>query len=149
MTERISDQNVRKEKVVKLKTKLNAEIEDRITKILAKFHGIKFTAGDEEVRVLSTRLHNLFVIKDFVNFEESFNLVVANCPEKDRVVYQLDIDTIDWMLEEEFLLNRILGAIEYSGECAEILLCDTFFKHDVCSVLDKVVWRNKKEASNE
>lgn len=146
MTEKISEQALRKNKITQLKEKLNKQIEEKINHILTKFHATQFKAGDEEVKALSTRLHNLFVLQEYLGFEDTFNHSAAVCVEKDRVTYQLDIDTIDWMLSEEFLLNNILRTIEMSGECAEIVLSDSFFQHDVCSVLDKVIWQNKKGA---
>ncbi|MEE1504301.1 MAG: hypothetical protein UGF89_08690 [Acutalibacteraceae bacterium] len=145
-TEKLSEQNIRKEKIEKLKEKLNKQITEKTDRILVKFRTAQYKAGDEKVRVLSTKLHNLFILQDYLGWDDTFNHAAGVCVEKDRVVYQLDIDTIDWMLNEEFLLNNILRAIERTGECAEIVLSDTFFQYEVCSVLDKVIWQNKQEA---
>lgn len=149
MTEKISEQSIRKKKIDVLKERLNRQIEEKINRILAKFRTTQLKAGDDEVKVLSLRLHNLFVLQEFLGLEDTFNNAVAVCSEKDRITYQLDIDTIDWMLSEEFLLNHILKSIEISGECAEIVLGDSFFQHEVCTVLDKTFWNSKKEKRDE
>lgn len=145
MTENLSEQNIRKEKINTLKEKLDEQIVEKINRLLSKLSTVKLTVEDREAKAFVTRLHNLYILRDYLGWDDTFNHVIDVAPEHDKVIYQLDIDTIDWMLSEENLLNRVLGSLEKSGECAEIVLCDKFFQYEVCTVLEKTLWRNKKE----
>lgn len=149
MSEKLSEMPIRQEKVNQLKTKLLGEVSEELNHYFEMLHENKFVAGDEHAEKIITRMHNLYELQAFLNWEEGFMCAHNVYPEVDVIVYKLDSNTIDWMLQEEHLLNHILFYIEHSRQPAELVLSDRFFQYDVFSTFDKIAWDKKKEQSVE
>ena len=157
MFEKISEMPIRQEKVNKLKDDLfnkivelwNEDYQLLCSGKLESMSKVDFNINNSYIRKAITELHYLYALREFLNDEFTFMNVVNANDERDVIIYEVDIDTLDWMAQEENLLYRILSAIDKCGGRAEIVLCDRFFKYDVCTIVDRVLWRLHNEENSE
>lgn len=145
MSEKLSEMPIRQEKVNQLKTKLLGEVSEELNHYFEMLHENKYDVGDKHAKKIITRMHNLYELQTFLNWDGAFMYTHNVYENLDEIVYELSSNTLDWMLQEEFLLSHILFRIEDSKAPVEAVLSDTFFQYEVFGVFDKIEWDKKKE----
>ena len=150
MSEKWSERHLRAEKVQTLKERLLEEISDKKFAILTAFDITRCKSScSDDVKEYVEALHNLYVVEDYLKDKGTFMGFHAIDRKEDVVVYKLNGNTLDWMLQNNHLLTDIMASIYHCGGCSEVVLSDRFFEFEVFGVIDRCLWdeRQKDNAS--
>lgn len=144
MYEKLSEKSIRQEKVQKLKSQLMAQILNQLNLHAETLRTEPFEASSLFFRDEINEIHALFALKDYLSDNDTFMHVLSIYTDKDVIVYEMSIETLDWMLQEESLLSSILFHIKKTGWDAPHLLCDKFFEYEVFGIMDRIAWDNRR-----
>lgn len=149
MPEKFSDRPIRQEKVNRLKERLTAEINELLRKDIEALRRDSLLENDPFVRSFIDEAHSLYVLRDYLRDDFALMRTHAICEHQNTIVYRVSDTTIEWMLQEESLLNSILFRIMQYGGCVETVLSEEFFEYDVFGVMDRVVWDKSKKKEQQ
>lgn len=144
MVEKWSERWARKEKVDRLKERLISEIHEVLQNRFDVFCRAWPAYRDlENVRNVMDEVHILYVLKDYLKKEDRAFMQFAR-RHGDIVVYKIAEDTIDWFLQADCLISRIICKLHETNCSAEAAMNDEFFVYEVFSVIDQAIWEKRK-----
>lgn len=150
MYDKYSEMHLRQEKVNKLKSKLLAEIDEELKKVFMGLREFYEPEIDKEWVIgtrYSQRLHNLFVLKHYLEYERSFMDFHNIYEEQDIIVYKLSDRMLDIYSNMDMALIRILTALETSGGIVEEMMDDQSFEHGLLTTLEIMIEEKKLGAA--
>ena len=148
MYERISESNIRENKIRALKDKIIKEIQilDEETKVAIKELG---NLTDTDLwKYYIERAFFLIQLLDFINSDSAFQSIIAEYRSVDKVVYNLSIESIDIFLQENFNFTReLLLLIKNDNGFGHIdnYLNDRCFELQIINIFERTLWRNNNE----
>ena len=149
MNEKISDQPIREEKIKRLKEKILKEIEEELERGKRDLT-YDLTNGIEDEyefeRTISI-MHYLYKLREFVNWEHSFNTVYGVYPQHGTIVYAVSMREIDIWLQEKynFVSHFLFNIDKEEFRVVEEMLSDDYFGIHFTSIFDRIAYDEKQK----
>lgn len=158
MYEKLSEIDIRKEKVNKLKDKIREEIatyRKRYGEELNPNMDNDYPEFAEDYKTSVLEMTALYALEEFINEDYSFMCWEVQDSEIDRIVYTVPMDMIECMSRDDF--NFIFQLFFNLGDnlrnyyMVGEFMNDRYFAYDFVSVIDKVLYdeAKKKEKKGE
>ena len=142
MYEKISDENIRVEKVQKLKRKILSEIDD----ILSKYkNGLSENLNDRGFEFCVRRSFALLELKKYVENEYSFMSYEVKDYNNDIVVYMISDKDLNILLQEDysFAISFLVEAENVDYDVFQILN-DKYFGHNFTNICESILYDEKQ-----
>lgn len=156
--ERISEQNIRQEKVERLLKKIDTELKDKMDYYK---HWSK-ECDDNMFNYFSAYYHYLTYLKYYIQKSDVFMSTDFVDRSVDIVSYKIPIRLIDIFLLDDFnFVNQfisVIGGLMNDGEEGEDapipidicgLLNENFFSHSFISICDELLYEKRLEENND
>ena len=143
---KISDVNVRREKIRQLKEKVTEEYAQFVDVYREQIANINNDKWEMSLHVLNTLywLNTYFRENSFMQYDEK-------CERQDYIRYILSDKTIDMMIDADCNICRKflnIVALDNAWMCSTQFMNDAFFENNFFTVLETVVY-NRKRGINE
>lgn len=150
MYEKISEIPIREEKVKRLKEKILKEIEIEIERCKnGLIYLLTEKMDDETFEYITETLHQLYKLRDYVNWERSFMCDIKKYYDQDIIIYNVSIKLINLWLEDDFdFVNTFLFNIEYDCLTVEHILNDKYFGIDFTGTITECLYDKKLKEKN-
>lgn len=143
MYEKISDEEIRREKVNKLKEKILFEIGIKLSHIKK---GIVKHTDDNYFDFYIKTGYVLLKLKEYIENENSFMSYVAKYSDENIIIYTIPDKNLDvWMQKDYFFVQRFLFKVEESDYIIDSMLADKYFGSDFTNICDLILYENKKQ----
>lgn len=142
MYEKISDEIVRREKIIKLKEKIILEIEKRISNYKK---GLQSNIEDELFNYYIKEFFVLLELKQYLESDYCFMGYEAKYNDKDIVIYMVSDRNLDIWLQKDysFVENYLLKA-EEAGYNIFSILNDKYFGYNFTNIFDSILYDEKQ-----
>lgn len=143
MYEKISDENIRLEKVQKLKRKILSEIDG----ILSKYrNALSENLNDRGFEFCVRQSFALLKLKEYVEDEYSFMNYEAKDYNNDIVVYMIsDKDLNIWLQEDYSFVIRFLTRAESVDHDVFQMLNDKYFGRNFTNICESILYDKRQE----
>ena len=134
MYEKISDEEIRREKVNKLKEKILFEIGIKLSHIKKRI--VKHTDDNYFDFYIKTG-YALLKLKEYIKNDNSFMSYVAKYNDENIIIYVISDKNLDiWMQKDYSFVQRFLLEVEESGYIIDAMLTDEYFGSDFTNICD-------------
>ena len=134
MYEKISDEEIRREKVNKLKEKILFEIGIKLSHIKKRI--VKHTDDNYFDFYIKTG-YILLKLKEYIENDNSFMSYVAKYNDENIIIYVISDKNLDiWMQKDYSFVQRFLLEVEESGYIIDAMLTDEYFGSDFTNICD-------------
>lgn len=142
MYEKISDENIRIEKVQKLKQKILLEIDELLSKYR---NGLSENLNDRGFEFCVKQSFALLKLKEYVEDEHSFMSYEEKDYNNDIVVYMIsDKDLNIWLQEDySFVISFLVEAENVDYDVFQILN-DKYFGHNFTNICESILYDEKQ-----
>ena len=135
MYEKISDEEIRREKVNKLKEKILFEIGIKLSHIKKRI--VKHTDDNYFDFYIKTG-YILLKLKEYIENDNSFMSYVAKYNDENIIIYVISDKNLDiWMQKDYSFVQRFLLEVEESGYIIDAMLTDEYFGSDFTNIQRK------------
>ena len=149
MNEKISDKPIREKKIKRLKEKILKEIEEELERGKgALTYDLTNGIEDEyEFKYVIHMMHYLYKLREFVNWEHSFNMIYAEYYNFDIVIYAVSMREIDiWLQDDYNFVTQFLFNANYDDNViVEHMLNDEYLGINFTNIFDAIAYDEKYE----
>lgn len=138
MYEKISDEEIRIEKVNKLKEKILFEVGIKLSHIKKRI--VKHTDDNYFDFYIKTG-YVLLKLKEYIENDNSFMSYVAKYNDENIIIYTIPDKNLDvWMQKDYFFVQRFLFKVEESDYIIDSMLTDKYFGSDFTDICDLILY---------
>ena len=152
MNEKISDKPIREEKIKRLKEKILKEIEEELERGKRDLtYDLTNGIEDEyEFKYVIHTMHYLYKLREFVNWEHSFNMIYAEYYNFDIVIYAVSMREIDiWLQDDYNFVTQFLFNANYDDNViVEHMLNDEYLGINFTNIFDAIAYDEKQKTKN-
>ena len=149
MYEKISETPIREEKIKRLKAKILAEIDKRL-EILKKYLAENQEFIMEDFEYCITESFVLLKLKEYVEYEYSFQTYEAKYPEYDKIVYRVSDRELEvWLQDDYYFIGGFLVDVEENQGNVFPLLNDHYFGYRFTNIFDYIHYDEKIKKQKE
>ena len=149
MNEKISDKPIREDKIKRLKEKILKEIEEELERGKRDLtYDLTNGIEDEyEFKYVIHTMHYLYKLREFVNWEHSFNMIYAEYYNFDIVIYAVSIREIDiWLQDDYNFVTQFLFNANYDDNViVEHMLNDEYLGINFTNIFDAIAYDEKQK----
>lgn len=145
MYEKISEEEIRREKVEKVKNKILSEIDNRICSY-KKLFAINEKTTEEDYNFFISENFALLELKKYLKRDNCFMSYEAKYLDKDIVVYVVSEKTLNvWMQKDYNFIYNYLDKAEENEYNVFPLLNDKFFGYEFLNSFDYILYDEREE----
>ena len=152
MNEKISDKPIREAKIKRLKEKILKEIEEELERGKRDLtYDLTNGIEDEyEFKYVIHTMHYLYKLREFVNWEHSFNMIYAEYYNFDIVIYAVSMREIDiWLQDDYNFVTQFLFNVNYDDNViVEHMLNDEYLGINFTNIFDAIAYDEKQKTKN-
>ena len=149
MSSKYSERHIRQAKIDEFRKQLLEQIHWELEGKFEILSDIYCRVKDlDKMRVYISDIADLYILENTIK-RENFLMEVYKIDESiDYIVYAVTDEALDFIVQHDDILYKILSTMEVSCLILDNELDDSYFESEVYTIVDRIIWEEMREKEN-